>query len=123
VGAAWLYVYEKNEQARKAALAYGKEVAEAAPASGVALPSGDNSNEINKTAVSMRAQAEEVSRLNSEIAELTQQQYNAQQAMKNSAEGSWSYNSAQQALVDINQKLASDESRLAEVTQQLSATT
>ncbi|EOI3469012.1 phage tail tape measure protein [Cronobacter turicensis] len=123
VGAAWLYVYEKNEQARKAALAYGKEVAEAAPASGLALPSGDNSNEINKAAVSMRAQAEEVSRLNSEIAELTQQQYNAQQAMKNSAEGSWSYNSAQQALVDINQKLASDESRLAEVTQQLSATT
>jgi len=123
VGAAWLYVYEKNEQARKAALAYGKEVAEAAPASGLALPSGDNSNEINKAAVSMRAQAEEVSRLNSEIAELTQQQYNAQQAMKNSAEGSWSYNSAQQALVDINQKLASDESRLAEVTQLLSATT
>ncbi|EOT1164816.1 phage tail tape measure protein [Cronobacter turicensis] len=123
VGAAWLYVYEKNEQARKAALAYGKEVAEAAPASGLALPSGDNSNEINKTAVSMRAQAEEVSRLNSEIAELTQQQYNAQQAMKNNAEGSWSYNSAQQALVDINQKLASNESRLAEVTQQLSATT
>ncbi|WP_210496336.1 phage tail tape measure protein [Pantoea ananatis] len=123
VGAAWLYVYEKNEQARKAALAYGKEVSDAAPASGVALPSGDNSNEINKTAVSMRVQAEEVSRLNSEIAELTQQQYNAQQAMKNSAEGSWSYNSAQQALVDINQKLASDESRLAEVTQQLSATT
>ncbi|EOC0004068.1 phage tail tape measure protein [Cronobacter dublinensis] len=123
VGAAWLYVYEKNEQARKAALAYGKEVAEAAPASGVALPSGDNSNEINKTAVSMRVQAQEVSRLNSEIAELTQQQYNAQQAMKTSTEGSWSYNSAQQALVDINQKLASGESRLAEVMQQLSATT
>ncbi|WP_426346350.1 phage tail tape measure protein [Cronobacter universalis] len=123
VGAAWLYVYEKNEQARKAALAYGKEVAEAAPASGLALPSGDNSNEINKTAVSMRVQAQEVSRLNSEIAELTQQQYNAQQAMKTSTEGSWSYNSAQQALVDINQKLASGESRLAEVMQQLSATT
>ncbi|EOL9060100.1 phage tail tape measure protein [Cronobacter dublinensis] len=123
VGAAWLYVYEKNEQARKAALAYGKEVAEAAPASGVALPSGDNSNEINKTAVSMRVQVQEVSRLNSEIAELTQQQYNAQQAMKTSTEGSWSYNSAQQALVDINQKLASGESRLAEVMQQLSATT
>lgn len=123
VGSAWLYVYEKNEQARKAALAYGREVADAAPANGLAIPSGDNTNEINKTAISMRAQADEVSRLNNEIAELTQQQYNAQQAMKNSAEGSWSYNSAQQALVEINAKLYSDQSRLDEVTKQLSATT
>lgn len=123
VGAAWLYVYEKNEQARKAALAYGKDVAAAAPVNGLAIPSGDNSNEINKTAVSMRVQAEEVSRLNAEIAELNQQQYNARQAMKNSEEGSWSYNNAQQALVDINKKLSTDESRLAEVTDQLSATT
>lgn len=123
VGAAWMYVYERNEQARKAALAYGREVADAAPVNGLAVPGVDNSNEINKTAVSMRVQAEEISKLNSEIAELTQQQYNAMQAMKNSEEGSWSYNKAQESLVEINQRLATDQSRLTELTQQLSSTT
>ncbi|EMM0439317.1 phage tail tape measure protein [Citrobacter freundii] len=122
MGAAWLYVYEKNEQARKSALEYGEAIANAKPVSGLVVQ-GNNSNEIDKTAVSMRAQAEEISKLNSKIAELTQQQYNARAAMKNSEEGSWSYNTAQESLVEINGQLADAERRRDEVSKQLVATT
>lgn len=122
MGAAWLYVYEKNEQARKSALEYGEAIANAKPVSGLVVQ-GNNSNEIDKTAVSMRAQAEEISNLNSKIAELTQQQYNARAAMKNSEEGSWSYNTAQESLVEINGQLADAERRRDEVSKQLVATT
>ncbi|MGX8814956.1 phage tail tape measure protein [Enterobacter kobei] len=122
MGAAWLYVYEKNEQARKSALEYGEAIANAKPVSGLVVQ-GNNSNETDKTAVSMRAQAEEISKLNSKIAELTQQQYNARAAMKNSEEGSWSYNTAQESLVEINGQLADAERRRDEVSKQLVATT
>ncbi|QLS02124.1 phage tail tape measure protein [Enterobacter roggenkampii] len=122
MGAAWLYVYEKNEQARKSALEYGEAIANAKPVSGLVVQ-GNNSNDIDKTAVSMRAQAEEISKLNSKIAELTQQQYNARAAMKNSEEGSWSYNTAQESLVEINGQLADAERRRDEVSKQLVATT
>ena len=122
MGAAWLYVYEKNEQARKSALEYGEAIANAKPVSGLVVQ-GNNSGEIDKTAVSMRAQAEEVTRLNSKIAELTQQQYNARAAMKNSEEGSWSYNTAQESLVEINGQLADAESRREEISRQLISTT
>ncbi|WBU47580.1 phage tail tape measure protein [Kosakonia pseudosacchari] len=122
MGAAWLYVYEKNEQARKSALEYGEAIANAKPVSGLVVQ-GNNSNEIDKTAVSMRAQADEISRLNSKIAELAQQQYNARAAMKNSEEGSWSYNTAQESLVEINGQLADAERRRDEVSKQLVATT
>ncbi|EKC7176152.1 phage tail tape measure protein [Cronobacter sakazakii] len=123
VGAAWLYVYEKNEQARKAALDYGEEISKAKPVSGVAIPQGNLTNEIDKSSVSMRAQAEELSLLNNRIAELNQQQYNARQAMKNSEEGSWSYNNAQEALVNVNQELTDAERRRNEILSQLIATT
>ena len=122
MGAAWLYVYEKNEQARKSALEYGEAIANAKPVSGLVVQ-GNNSGEIDKTAVSMRAQAEEVSRLNSKISELTQQQYNARAAMKNSEEGSWSYNTAQESLVEINGQLADAERRRDEISKQLISTT
>ncbi len=122
MGAAWLYVYEKNEQARKSALEYGEAIANAKPVSGLVVQ-GNNSGEIDKTAVSMRAQAEEVTRLNSKIAELTQQQYNARAAMKNSEEGSWSYNTAQESLVEINGQLADAERRREEISRQLISTT
>ncbi|MDZ7322033.1 phage tail tape measure protein [Kosakonia sacchari] len=122
MGAAWLYVYEKNEQARKSALEYGEAIANAKPVSGLVVQ-GNNSNEIDKTAVSMRAQADEISRLNSKIAELAQQQYNARAAMKNSEEGSWSYNSAQESLVEINGQLADAERRREEISKELIATT
>lgn len=123
VGAAWLYVYEKNEQARKAALDYGEAISKAKPVSGVAIPQGNLTNEIDKTSVSMRAQAEELSLLNNRIAELNQQQYNARQAMKNSEEGSWSYNNAQESLVNVNQELTEAERRRNEISSQLIATT
>ncbi|WP_076723501.1 phage tail tape measure protein, partial [Cronobacter sakazakii] len=123
VGAAWLYVYEKSEQARKAALDYGEEISKAKPVSGVAIPQGNLTNEIDKSSVSMRAQAEELSLLNNRIAELNQQQYNARQAMKNSEEGSWSYNNAQEALVNVNQELTDAERRRNEILSQLIATT
>lgn len=123
IGAAWLYAYERSEEARKSALAYGEELAKAKPTSGISLAGGDNTNEINKTAVSMRYQAEEISSLNSQIAELTQQHYNASQAMKNSEAGSWSYNNAQESLVDINQQLIVAEKRRAEISDQLNVTT
>ena len=122
MGAAWLYVYEKNEQARKSALEYGEAIANAKPVSGLVVQ-GNNSGEIDKTAVSMRTQAEEVSRLNSKISELTQQQYNARAAMKNSEEGSWSYNTAQESLVEINGQLADAERRRDEISKQLISTT
>ena len=123
VGAAWLYVYEKSEKARKAALDYGEEISKAKPVSGVAIPQGNLTNEIDKSSVSMRAQAEELSLLNNRIAELNQQQYNARQAMKNSEEGSWSYNNAQEALVNVNQELTDAERRRNEILSQLIATT
>ncbi len=123
VGAAWLYAYEKSEQARESALAYGEELAKSRPSSGVSLAQVDNSNEINKTAVSMRYQAEEIARLNNQIAELNQQQYNAYQAMKNSTEGSWSYNNAQESLVDINRQLTEAEQSRQSISEQLNITT
>lgn len=121
MGAAWLYVYEKNEQARKSALEYGEAIANAKPISGLVVQ--NTSNEIDKTAVSMRAQAEEITQLNSKIAELNQQQYNARAAMKNSEEGSWSYNTAQESLVEINGQLADAERRRDEISKELIATT
>ncbi|EPB9717107.1 phage tail tape measure protein [Cronobacter sakazakii] len=123
VGAAWLYVYEKNEQARKAALDYGEAIKNAKPLSGLLVAQSNNAAEIDKTAVSMRAQAEEIEKLNSNIAELTQQQFNARQAMKSNEEGSWSYNRAQEALVQINDELNQAEKQRTEISQQLSATT
>ncbi|MDT3535435.1 phage tail tape measure protein [Cronobacter malonaticus] len=123
VGAAWLYVYEKNEQARKAALDYGEAIKNAKPLSGLLVAQSNNAAEIDKTAVSMRAQAEEIEKLNSNIAELTQQQFNARQAMKINEEGSWSYNRAQEALVQINDELNQAEKQRTEISQQLSATT
>ncbi|WP_436873707.1 phage tail tape measure protein [Kosakonia sacchari] len=121
MGAAWLYVYEKNEQARKSALEYGEAIANAKPISGLVVQ--NTSNEIDKTAVSMRAQAEEITQLNSKIAELNQQQYNARAAMKNSEEGSWSYNTAQESLVEINGQLADAERRRDEISKEIIATT
>ena len=123
VGAAWLYVYEKNEQARKAALDYGEAIKNAKPVSGLLVAQIDNTAEIDKTAVSMRTQSEEIARLNNNIAELTQQQFNARQAMKSNEEGSWSYNRAQEALVQINDELVQAERQRNDITQQLSATT
>ncbi|WP_105630104.1 phage tail tape measure protein [Cronobacter malonaticus] len=123
VGAAWLYVYEKNEQARKAALDYGEAIKNAKPLSGLLVAQSNNAAEIDKTAVSMRAQAEEIEKLNSNIAELTQQQFNARQAMKSNEEGSWSYNRAQEVLVQINDELNQAEKQRTEISQQLSATT
>ena len=119
---AWYTVYQYQEQARKSALEYGEAIAKAKPASGLVVQ-GNNSNEIDKTAVSMRAQAEEVAGLNSKIAELAQQQYNARAAMKNSEEGSWSYNKAQESLVEINGELADAERRRDEISKQLISTT
>ena len=119
---AWYTVYQNQEQARKSALEYGEAIAKAKPVSGLVVQ-GNNSNEIDKTAVSMRVQAEEVAGLNSKIAELAQQQYNARAAMKNSEEGSWSYNKAQESLVEINGELADAERRRDEVSKQLISTT
>ncbi|EOZ7939534.1 phage tail tape measure protein, partial [Cronobacter malonaticus] len=101
----------------------GEEISKAKPVSGVAIPQGNLTNEIDKSSVSMRAQAEELSLLNNRIAELNQQQYNARQAMKNSEEGSWSYNNAQEALVNVNQELTDAERRRNEILSQLIATT
>jgi len=119
---AWYTMYQRQEEARKSALAYGEAIANAKPTSGLVVQES-SANEIDKTAVSMRVQAEEISQLNNKIAELTQQQYNARAAMKNNEEGSWSYNTAQKALVEINDQLADSERRRDEISKQLIATT
>ena len=119
---AWYTMYQRQEEARKSALAYGEAIANAKPTSGLVVQ-GNSANEIDKTAISMRVQAEEVSQLNSKIAELTQQQYNARAAMKNSEEGSWAYNTAQESLVEINGQLTDAERRRNEISKQLITTT
>ncbi|EOZ7939540.1 phage tail tape measure protein, partial [Cronobacter malonaticus] len=101
----------------------GEAIKNAKPLSGLLVAQSNNAAEIDKTAVSMRAQAEEIEKLNSNIAELTQQQFNARQAMKSNEEGSWSYNRAQEALVQINDELNQAEKQRTEISQQLSATT
>ncbi|MCS5452494.1 phage tail tape measure protein [Enterobacter huaxiensis] len=123
IAAAWMYVYEKNEQARQAALSYGESVSKTKLPSGLSVGNGNNADTINRSASAMRAQREAISDLNDEIAELAQRQRSAQIAMESNTEGSWSFNSAQNALNDITTDLNAKEAERDKLLKELNVTT
>ncbi|MDU2939138.1 MAG: phage tail tape measure protein [Enterobacteriaceae bacterium] len=108
---AWYMIYQSQERARESAIKYADTLDQVRDALSQMSVTQVNSN-LGQSNISLSAQNDAIAEQKNKIAELSNQLYNARQASKNAAEGTWLYNDATEKAATFSSQLAVEEGKL-----------
>lgn len=108
---AWYTMYQKQEQARQSAIQYADTI-EQVRNSIKSMSQTQIAANLGQANISLDAQDYNIEQQKQTIAELSNQLYNAKQAAKTAAEGTWLYNDATEKAATFSSELAVEEGRL-----------
>jgi len=108
---AWYTMYQRQEQARESAIQYADTI-EQVRENLKSMSQTQISANLGQANISLDAQDYSIEQLKLKIAELSNQLYNAKQAVQSASEGTWLYNDATEKAATFASELAIEEGRL-----------